>query len=260
LSCAPLQCSGFKVIKIERSEAPARLDPATALALTTEYAVSASNVWNKTFIREALLAMSKDKCAYCECTVAEESKYMEVEHFLPKSVYPAMVVEWTNLLPACKRCNGSKRDYDAHAEGMIIDPSSRNPKDHLYFKDHVLRYKDDIGRRTIEVCNLNETDRLYLVRARLAAEACHSLERTKELLEDYIAGARETRRRNQIVRSIEQLLRQSAPAQQYSALLATALLTDPTYKWIRDRLQELDEWAPLASLESAAATVALPPP
>ncbi|OQY54394.1 MAG: hypothetical protein DRR08_10845 [Candidatus Parabeggiatoa sp. nov. 2] len=80
--------------------------------LTTCYVTNGTSVWKKPYIIRALLKMSSDKCCYCECNVTEESNYLEVEHFQPKSLYPDKVVVWDNLLPSCKRCNGTKRDHD----------------------------------------------------------------------------------------------------------------------------------------------------
>lgn len=43
------------------------------------------------------------RCAYCEDSLADE-----VEHILPKSVFPERAFDWQNYLYACGPCNGPK--------------------------------------------------------------------------------------------------------------------------------------------------------
>ena len=240
------------MIKLNRIQAPTELDPATAAALTAEYAISGKDVWNKTYIRQTLLRLSNKKCAYCECYIAEESKYMEVDHFRPKSSHPDKVVQWDNLLPSCKRCNVNKWSYDVDVEGQIIDPTIQNPNDHLYLLNFQFRDKDVVGRNSIDVCNLNETDRLFMVRVLLSVEINNSLYEIRENLETYIAGSRSTRSKNAITRGVSRLLELAGPTKQYSATIATLLLLDPTYIWIKTELNLLGLWAGLQAVESAA--------
>lgn len=96
------------MIRLYRPNCPQQLTDTVKDELTQEFINTGKNVWAKTYIKSALLAMSHNKCAYCECKLDEESKYMEVEHFLPKDDYPNQVVDWNNLLPSCKRCNTKK--------------------------------------------------------------------------------------------------------------------------------------------------------
>lgn len=51
-------------------------------------------VWNQPYIKTALLEMTHHKCAYSEVVLGENSSYMEIDHFYPKSLYPDKVVEW----------------------------------------------------------------------------------------------------------------------------------------------------------------------
>ena len=71
------------------------------------------------YINESLLSMSHNKCAYCELMLGEEVKYMEVEHFYCKKLYPDGVVQWDNLLHLCNRCNTNKGIYDTKTEQYI---------------------------------------------------------------------------------------------------------------------------------------------
>ncbi len=63
-----------------------------------------------------------DKCCYCE----ESHIDGQVEHFRPKSKYPNLEFEWTNLLWSCWKCNHSKlAKFDE--EFPIINPTIENP-------------------------------------------------------------------------------------------------------------------------------------
>jgi hypothetical protein len=53
------------------------------------------------------------RCMYCEDSVADE-----VEHYLPKDLYPEAVFLWNNYLYSCGPCNGPKESNFA-----IFDPN-----------------------------------------------------------------------------------------------------------------------------------------
>ncbi|MFN4151578.1 MAG: HNH endonuclease, partial [Candidatus Sericytochromatia bacterium] len=81
------------MIYIERTQSPMKLEEQKE-ELKKKYLETGASVWNKDFIKKALLEMSHNKCAFCECTLNIESKYMEVEHFFNKSNYSEKVVDW----------------------------------------------------------------------------------------------------------------------------------------------------------------------
>ncbi|MDR6671394.1 hypothetical protein [Rhizobium sp. 1399] len=247
------------MIRLNRGNPPQELDATTVSDLTAEFAASGKSVWSQPYIREALLTLSRSKCAYCETKVNEESKYMEVEHFRCKDIHPDLVVEWDNLLPACKHCNGHKSTYDVDAEGMIADPFTTDPAIHFYFQNYRLRWRDDIGRRSIDTLYLNETTRLVSVRLRIGETVAQALETIRDQLEMYISGDQTTRRRNQITRGVKRLLEEAQPSAEFSALTATVLLTDPNYLWLKQNLSDLGLWQELAPFEAIALTIALLP-
>lgn len=245
------------MIRLERSKPPTELDVIRAAALIADYKATGASVWNAPFIRDALLVSSNSKCAYCETKLDEESKYMEVDHFRCKKDFEDSVVFWDNLLPACKRCNGQKSAYNVDVAQMIVDPFEVDPKKHLFLHNSRLRWRDSIGRATIDVLYLNQSDRMVSVRAQIADYVGSSLERIREYLEEYISGKVTTRQRNKIFRGMQELLRESNRTEQYSAVTATALLTDPHYAWMREKLVELGIWDQLKELEEEAIFCAL---
>lgn len=120
-------------------------------------------------IQDALFASSHQKCAFCECKPGE-SGHIEVEHFGPKSLYPALAFEWDNFLPSCRKCNEAKLDFDTR-NSPIINPAIEDPEQLLTYA--FLRIKPRTGsgqeskaQLTIDVCNLN-CERLYKARSAL---------------------------------------------------------------------------------------------
>ena len=133
-------------------------------------------------IQNALFTSSHHKCAFCECKPGESS-HIEVEHFEPKSLYPALAFEWDNLLPSCRKCNETKSDFDTHTN-PIINPAIENPEELLTYT--FLRIKPLAGsgqehkaQQTIDVCNLN-CERLYKARSALMKSITEYLDELKD--------------------------------------------------------------------------------
>lgn len=127
-------------------------------------------------IRDHFLTAQNYQCCYCKMTKQEDHGLVwDVEHILPKILYPKFTFEPLNLAVACKECNRSKWDND-----IVIDNSKLNDKyfstsknisivhPHLdKYEDHlkVIRYGDNKifhtavndsikGNNTFRVCNL----------------------------------------------------------------------------------------------------------
>ena len=103
------------MIKLVRENRPDFLTDEKILELTTNFKSTKSSVWNNKHIKKPLLQSSHGKCAYCECPLTSDSNYMEVEHFEDKHHNEDKVVVWENLLPSCKKCNGSKGIHNVNA-------------------------------------------------------------------------------------------------------------------------------------------------
>lgn len=77
-------------------------------------------IWNATegeivhvrkHIREHYLSEQKYMCAYCRIEKKEDhGMTWDIEHILPKSLFPAFLFEPENLAIACKECNIPKGD------------------------------------------------------------------------------------------------------------------------------------------------------
>ena len=77
-------------------------------------------------IRETLKTMCSGnrRCCYCEDSCADE-----VEHILPKSLYPKRVFIWKNYLYSCGLCNSKKNNHYAVIVGNEIQPITRKKND-----------------------------------------------------------------------------------------------------------------------------------
>ena len=195
----------MKMIKLNKTKKPIELTIELQKELTDEFKTTGKSVWNIEFIKTALLGYSHNKCSYCETNVSEESKYMEVEHFHHKNTYPDEVLDWENLLSSCKKCNGTKSDHDTVIE-PIINPTLLDPKLHLKFWRYRIKGKDDFGKLTVSVLDLNNQDRLVKRRFEIGNAIQEKLEQLNELLDDYISGIQtNTRRKNRILNGLKDL-------------------------------------------------------
>ena len=116
-------------------------------------------------VRNILFNCSYGKCAYCE--LKPEGSSLRVEHYLPKTLYPEGLLDWSNLLPSCEKCNSSKFTHDTKSN-PIINPCETDPSPYFIFELFRIRPSPtapdhDVATRTIHVCRLN---RMELVRAR----------------------------------------------------------------------------------------------
>jgi len=62
---------------------------------------------------------------FCNCGYCEETCSGEVEHFRPKSRFPARVYKWSNWILACHTCNHKKATL--WPRGGYVDPCAKSP-------------------------------------------------------------------------------------------------------------------------------------
>jgi uncharacterized protein (TIGR02646 family) len=229
------------MIKLERNFTPICLNSNFVKKATEEFKNTQKNVWNFDELKIALLELSFGKCAYCECDLKEESKYMEVEHFQDKDEYPDLVLLWNNLLPSCKRCNGKKSTHNVIAD-PIVNPFVENPQNHFILKHYRFKEKTIIGKTTIDVVDLNNTERAVRKRFEVGEQLQKSIENVNERLQLFKENPI-TQRKNKLLGMLEELLRECQPETSYSATCSTILHTDANYLNIRIELQKLKLWS-----------------
>lgn len=231
------------MIKLNRTNPPSQLTQDKIDELTKEFEMTGNSVWRKKYIQRALSEMSNNKCAFCECTLGEESKYMEVEHFYYKDKYKERVMQWSNLLPACKRCNISKATHDV---GIIpiINPFEEEPNKHMLFKAYRFYKKPDseLGKNTIEVLDLNNHERIVMPRFLLGEHIVEKIEDILALIYSETPNVDDVRLKNKIIKGILNILKFSNEDEEYSATMATIIYNDENYKEIKQKLIEKGWW------------------
>lgn len=154
----------------------------------TEYDGISHEIWNakvgpivavRKFIREHYLGQQRYRCAYCKIEKKESNGMTwDVEHILPKSLYPEYLFHPENLAVACKECNVPKDNHDillgakpvSFPRGIgrysIVHPHFDNYDDHIEISvvggKRIYRILNDKkGKQTYIICNLSRFDHQY---------------------------------------------------------------------------------------------------
>lgn len=229
------------MIRLIRSFTPIKLSPSFVQEKTDLYKATGDSVWNIEWLKKALKDLSYGKCAYCECSLSKESNYMEVEHFEDKKHNPDKVMDWDNLLPSCKHCNGHKSTHDVKAE-PIVNPFIDNPGNHLYFQHYRYKAKDTKGDNTISVLDLNDGER-KLVDTRF--EIGNALQESLEdllLKLDFYNNHPNITNKNKLLGALHGIMRQCQPNSEYAALCATVLHSCDEYQKLKTDLKSNGLW------------------
>ena len=140
-------------------------------------------------VKNKLITIFKDKCAFCECDISTGHHY-DTEHFRPKVTYYWLAYEWSNFVLACRKCNSDCKgtqfptkkqaialphadiddDLDAFLadchilkledeDRLLLHPVLDDPAEHLDFQENGEVYaknKSEKGQNSIEVYGLND--------------------------------------------------------------------------------------------------------
>lgn len=250
------------MIKLTRPNKPSDLTTEVEEQLIKEYKETKKSVWRKDYITTPLLEMSHSKCCYCETMLGEQAKPMQVEHYHCKDLYPNEVVKWENLLPSCSQCNSNKSTLNTY-ENPIIDPSVDNPKDYLYLKYYMIKSKDNTlkskGRLTVDQLELNHRERLVTPRIKIACEMNYKLTNIHD--KAVALNSRDDGKlynKTKIINTLIDILKMAQPDAEYSAFMATIILTDEDYIETRDILKNKNLWTDeLETLHNCATEIKL---
>lgn len=234
------------MIKLNRPDKPSDLTPEVEKQLIDEYKKTEKPVWRKDYITSPLLEMSHNKCCYCETILGVQARPMQVEHYHCKSLYPDEVVKWENLLPCCSECNSNKSTLDTY-KTPIINPSVDDPRDYLYLKDAMIKSKDnDIlskGRLTVDKLDLNNQNKLVIPRIKIA---CAIYDKLKDIHKKALALNSRTDdklyNKSRIINTLVDILKMAQPDAEYSAFMATTILTDEDYIETKNILKNKGLW------------------
>lgn len=228
------------MIRLYRTTAPQELTVEETSRLTDLYKVTNESVWQKNFIKEALLKQSHNKCSFCECELNIESNYMEVEHFANKSAYPEKVVCWENLLASCKRCNTTKGAHDTEVE-PLINPYIDEPREHLSLKAYRMQPLTEKGELSIEVLGLNNTSKAAIARFKIGMQICRNLDDIEDKIRLFLEKG-STLRKRKLLNAMDSLLRECLATAPYAATASTVLHKESIYPRIKLNLESLGVW------------------
>jgi uncharacterized protein (TIGR02646 family) len=101
-------------------------------------------------------------CVYCrQPDTSAPNLSFGVDHYRPKSVFPALVCDYENLYYCCGNCNTYKSDYwpiDEKKGPVIVNPCDHVMASHLHFDktSGEVNSKDFHGAHTVTLLNLND--------------------------------------------------------------------------------------------------------
>lgn len=102
------------------------------------------------------------RCVYClwrEIWSADGHAAFSIDHLKPRTSYPELMGDYSNLVYACSRCNSLKQDLEPP-----LDPCADGYGNHVEVQDDgCVVSKTTAGNELIELCRLN---RPALVQAR----------------------------------------------------------------------------------------------
>ncbi|MDR0227865.1 MAG: HNH endonuclease [Flavobacteriaceae bacterium] len=133
------------------------------------------NKYNKPDIKQALILETNEKCAYCESKVTHIYPG-DIEHIIPKALYPRLTFSWNNLTFGCYWCNNKKRDF-LSKECMLLNP----------YKDKINFHLRAFGPIILHVNNSKRGEitwrKLELNRTELRDKRLEKIEELKNLID-----------------------------------------------------------------------------
>lgn len=228
------------MIKLERNFTPEFFTREDLDSLTNQFKNDGTPVWHHPEVKSACLKLSDGKCAFCEVKLEEASTYNEVEHFKDKKTFPDDVIQWENLLPSCRHCNGSKQRHNV-VLNPIINPCNDLPSEHLYMRGYRIKGKTTLGEMTVGVLNFNQTDHKYIPRCKAGDLIDRSIENAIEKLE-WFMDKQDIRRKNIFINYVEALLGECQKDSQFSAVSATTLHNSDDYKLLKGVMEVQGIW------------------
>ncbi|MFE0587959.1 HNH endonuclease [Pantoea vagans] len=208
--------------------------------MISTYKANNNHVWQHQDVKDACLDLSGKKCAYCEVILNQKITYLEIDHFKHKDKNPDDVIQWENLLPSCRHCNGTKGDHDVVLE-PIINHAINNPADHLYLKAFRLKGKDRLGEMTVDALNLNDSEHFVTERCKVGTFVAENIEVADEKLRNFIASPIPARK-TALNKVIKALLNQCQKNALFCAVSSATLHDSEEYASVRSMMIAHDIW------------------
>lgn len=99
-------------------------------------------------IKTQVKSETNEKCVYCESKVSHQYPG-DIEHIIPKAIYPRLTFTWKNLTFVCYWCNNHKRDYVGKNSSKLLNPYNDVISEHLYFFGPLLMHINNSVRGEI---------------------------------------------------------------------------------------------------------------
>lgn len=154
--------------------------------------------YNHPEIKDALIAETHGKCAYCESTFRHVT-YGDIEHVVPKSSEPSRWFDWANLTIACDVCNTNKGKARVD-EQNFIDAYDVDPEQFFWHIGSMVQARPgcDNALLTERMLELNRVDLLerrgeriaHLMRMLDVVERCESQDVKDLLWQEFASEAR----------------------------------------------------------------------
>lgn len=148
------------------------------------------------------------------------------------------MLEWDNLLPSCKRCNGTKNAHDVVAE-PIINPCIDNPNDHLALYYSFIYGTTPKGECTVDTLNLNDNEKLVKTRNRIVDSL---IERLDSIFDKIPTASDRQATKSRFRNRVKNLMSECLPDKEYAAVCSCALLHHPHFMVIVNALHNLGIW------------------
>lgn len=101
------------------------------------------------------------RCVYCrDLDAVRGYDSFGVDHYKPKTRFPALRAEYSNLYYCCNTCNRWKSDHWEEAKpggSFVPNPCDHVMHSHLGFDDGAVVGKSRAGRDTVELLHLNDS-------------------------------------------------------------------------------------------------------
>lgn len=123
-------------------------------ALIEEVIKQGGDVWEnkallalKRRIKSFYLAATSDQCCYCRRDLNDEfNMVIDIEHIIPKALFPKFMFEVTNLNVSCKRCNMriKRNRVDFLLDLSVIEERFGDSAQYRFVHPNLDRYADSI--------------------------------------------------------------------------------------------------------------------
>ncbi len=126
--------------------------------------LSYKNKEQRAFLKTLLRREFARKCIYCRRSDSLCRKdQFGIDHYKPKSKFPDLIDEYSNLFQACNTCNRLKSNFWPSAEQISAGIFIPNPCDyimtnHLKFVGAKIKEQSTAGEWTIDQLHLNDSE------------------------------------------------------------------------------------------------------